>query len=148
MAKKLAILGGGGSGLMMAADNVLRGHVVRLWEDAEHFEENLTHVAAAGGIAVSGNAATGFARAPLLTTDPREATACADVILIAALTERHAAISETLAPLLAPGQAVCFSAGNGSSVYLKRLIEKAGKDNVVGEMSGNIYPCRIVGKAN
>ncbi|MDR1088013.1 MAG: NAD/NADP octopine/nopaline dehydrogenase family protein [Coriobacteriales bacterium] len=155
---RVAVLGGGGTGMMMAADLSLRGHEVRLWEDTAYFSENLSAVAAAGGIEVTGAAITGFAPVSLLTSSLTEAVSGAAVILIAALTERHAQISTALAPLITGGQAVCFSAGNGSSIDLKRLLERrSGKDagseaeydaeTPVGEMSGNIYPCRVTGPA-
>jgi opine dehydrogenase len=145
------VLGGGGTGLMMAADLTLRGHEVRLWEDERHFGENLAAVQAAGGIEVTGAAVSGFAPLPVLTSSLAEAVQGADAILIAMLTERHLGLSVELAPLLQGGQAVCFSAGNGSSVALRRLVEsshgKAAADITVGEMGGNIYPCRLAGPA-
>jgi opine dehydrogenase len=143
--KTVAILGGGGTGLMMAADNVLRGNRVRLWEDEEHYHENLAGVEAVGGIEAVGNAAAGFAEGVLATGDLRAAVSGADVVLIASLTARHAGISQALAPLVEEGQAVCFSAGNASSIGLRRLL--AGKPGVpVGEMSGNVYPARVVAR--
>ncbi|MDR2107833.1 MAG: NAD/NADP octopine/nopaline dehydrogenase family protein [Coriobacteriales bacterium] len=146
MSKKVAVLGGGASGLMMAADNLLRGNEVRLWEDTEHFAENLSAVEAAGGIELTGAAITGRAPVPALSSSMAQVVEGADVVLIAALTQRHEQIYTELAPLLKDGQAVCFSAGNGSSIGLKRLVAKTA-DLVVGEMSGNIYPCRLIAPA-
>ncbi|MDR1753313.1 MAG: NAD/NADP octopine/nopaline dehydrogenase family protein, partial [Eubacterium sp.] len=144
--KTVAVLGGGGTGCMMAADNALRGNSVRLWEDQAFFNENLSEIKESGGIEVVGNAISGFAKIPMLTSDMAQAVQDADVVLIAAMAERHKSICQKLAPLLRSGQTVCFSAGNSSSITLKKMLHY-GQDVVVGEMSGNCYPCRIVGKA-
>ncbi|MDR1797030.1 MAG: NAD/NADP octopine/nopaline dehydrogenase family protein [Clostridiales Family XIII bacterium] len=145
--KKVAILGAGGTGLFMAADQMLGGNEVRLWEDRSNPKwKNIEDVRARGGIELTGNAATGFAKAPLLTQNLAEAVAGADAILISAVTQQHAAIAWQLAPLLKDGQAVCFSAGNSSSIVLRGLLPRR-PDVVVGEMSGNVYPARLIGPA-
>jgi opine dehydrogenase len=75
-----------------------------------------------------------------------EAVEGAEVVLIAALASRHAEIAAELAPLLKPGQTVLFSAGNCGSIILKKT-PGLHPEVVVGEMSGNVLPCRIVGRA-
>ena len=144
--KTVAILGGGGTGCTMAADNVLRGNTVRLWEEEQYWHENLAAVEQKGGIEITGNAITGFAKLPALTKSMAESVEGAEVIMIAALTARHAAIVRELAPLLKRGQTVCISAGNCSSILLRSILGNA-TEVAVGEMSGNVYPCRIVDKA-
>lgn len=146
MMKTVAILGGGGTGCTMAADNTLRGNTVRLWEDARYYHENLADVEQAGGIETSGGIGNAFARISLVTKNMAEAVSGADVILIAALAARHAEIAAELVPLLKTGQAVLFSAGNCGAITLRSVLGQT-KDIVVGEMSGNVLPCRIVGKA-
>jgi len=143
--KTVAVLGGGGTGCMMAADNTLRGNIVRLWEDKQFFHENLSDIESIGGIEVVGNGITGFAAISMITTDMEKAIEGADVILISAVSKRHFNISKELAPLLKSGQTVCFSAGNMGSIGLANML-KPEQDVVVGEMSGNCYPCRIAGK--
>ena len=44
------------------------------------------------------------------------------------------------------GQTVCYSAGNCGTLLLRKYIP-AGVKVVTGELQGNIYPCRLVGKA-
>ena len=143
--RTVAILGGGGTGCAMAADNTLRGNSVRLWEDKRFYDENLSAIAHLGGMNLTGNATTGFAEIGMLTSDMAEAVAGAEVVMIAALTARHVDIIKELAPLLESGQTVCFSAGNCSSIALKNALP-ATLDVVVGEMSGNVFPCRISGE--
>jgi opine dehydrogenase len=144
--KTIAVLGGGGTGCVMAADNALRGNCVRLWESEQHWNENLEAVIVAGGIELSGNAINGFARIGLITGNIEEAVDGADVVLIAAMARRHKEIASHLAPLLKAGQAVLFSAGNCGSIGLRRQLGDAC-GIVVGEMSGNVYPCRMTGSA-
>lgn len=143
--KKIAVLGGGGTGLTMAADLTLKGHEVRLCEDSR-FWENLRDVQEAGGIRMEGNAGSGFAQVSLLTDDLREAVHGADVILVAMIATRHEELADRLGPLLESGQTVCYSAGNCGTILLRRRIP-AGVQVVTGEMQGNVYPCRLVGKA-
>jgi len=144
--KTVAVLGGGGTGCTMAADNILRGNIVRLWEDEKYWHENIAGVQEAGGIEITGNAVTGSAKISKLTKNMEEAVDGAQVILIAALTARHSVIIKELAPLIQPGQTVCFSAGNCSSILLRNILGNA-PEIITGEMSGNVYPCRIIDTA-
>ena len=144
--KTIAVLGGGGTGCTIAADNILRGNTVRLWEDEQQWNKNLAGVQENGGIHITGNAITGFAKDIKLCKNMVEALEGAQIILIAALASRHEAIFKELAPLLRPGQTVCVSAGCGSVILLRNLL--GDKQNIItGEMSGNVYPCRMDGKA-
>jgi opine dehydrogenase len=143
--KKVAVLGGGGTGCMMAADNALRGNEVRLWDGGE-YTANLKHIEKNGGIKLTGRYTTGMAKLAMAGTNLQEVVEGAAVILIATLVKRHEEICKALVPLLQDGQTVVFSAGNGSSLILKRCIGKH-RDVVIGEMSGNVIPCRITGVA-
>ena len=78
----------------------------------------------------------------LAVSDPAEALADAEVVLISAMAKRHDAITSWIAPHLKDGQVVCFSAGNCASITLKKKL--GDKKVVVGEMQGNIGPCRLV----
>jgi opine dehydrogenase len=143
--KKITVLGGGGTGCMMAADNALRGNEVRLWDSGE-YAENLEHIEKMNGITLTGRHTTGTAKLAMVTTNLGEALEGAEVVLIATLVKRHEKICEALAPMLRDKQTVVFSAGNGSSLILKRNIGTR-RDVVTGEMSGNVIPCRITGPA-
>lgn len=143
--KQVTVLGGGGTGCTMAADLALRGFDVTLWEDPSCWE-NLRDIQEAGQVELVGRGAVGAAVIPHLSDDLAAAVEGANVILVSMIATRHEALAEALAPLLREGQSVCFSAGNlGSLILRRRLGGKAGI--VTGEMQGNIFPCRIIGKA-
>lgn len=143
--KKIAVLGGGGTGLTMAADLTIKGHEVRLYEEPGSWK-NLKDVQTQGGIRMEGNAGSGFAKVSLLTDSLEEAVKGAEVILVAVIATRHQKLARELGPLLADGQTVCFSAGNCGTLILRKYIPD-GVNVVTGEMQGNVYPCRLVGKA-
>ena len=63
-------------------------------------------------------------------------------MLVSAMVKRHEAIADWIAPHLKEGQVVCFSAGNCASITLKKKL--GDRKIVVGEMQGNICPCRLV----
>lgn len=143
--KKIAVLGGGGTGCTMAADMTLKGHQVTLYEDRRYWE-NLDYIVENGNqIKMTGQAVNGTAVIHRITDDLKEAAADADVILIAIIATRHEELAKELAPLLKDGQTVCFSAGNCGSIVLRRELPK-GRNVIIGEMQGNIYPCRFAGK--
>lgn len=143
--KKIAILGGGGTGLTMAADLTLKGHEVRLYEEKGCWE-NLRDVQELGGIRMEGKAGSGFAKISCLTDSLAEAVNGADVILAAMIAMRHQKLAEELGPTLTDGQVVCYSAGNCGTLLLRKQIP-AGVEVITGEMQGNVYPCRLIGKA-
>ena len=143
--KNICIIGAGGTGCTMAADMVLKGHEVTLYADPA-WQGALEEVRAAGGIRMIGQAATGFAPISRLEEELERAVRGADVILVALMATRHEGLAETLAPLLREGQTVCFSAGNCGSVVLRRT-GKVCSGVLIGEMQGNVYPCRFSGPA-
>ena len=138
----IAVLGGGGTGLTMAADLTLRGHSVCLWEAPQYFENLRWLLEHDSKIELIGRAANGTATITKITDDLSSAVSDATVILIAMIANRHEALCELLGPLLKDGQTVCFSTGNCGSICLRQHLN--GQVNVViGEMLGNIYPCRL-----
>ena len=144
--KSIAVLGTGATGCTIAADNILRGNIVHLWEDAHRWNENIADIEEKGGIEIAGNAVTGFAKVDKIYKNMAGAVEGAQIIFIAALASRHADIFNELAPLLLPGQTVCISAGCASVILLRQMLGDK-KGIITGEMSGNVYPCRMDGKA-
>ena len=148
MEKKIAVIGAGGTGQTAAADLTLAGHHVRLYEQPQH-GENLQPVLEKGGIEIKGAGREGFAKIHKVTTNIEEALEDVSVIIVAVVASRHESIAEVCAPHLRDGQTIVISPGNaGSLVFAEKLREKGVKGNVtLAEFEGNLYPCRIVGRA-
>lgn len=145
MRTRLAVLGGGNTGCVMAAEFTLRGFDVTLYEDRSYWHEHINDIVAADHtIRVTGNDLTGEARIAKITDDLREALKGADIVFVAIVSWRHQEIIDKLKTTLHEGQVVIFSAGNFASIRLRHAL---GTDFpvVTGEMMGNIFPCRMIG---
>ena len=145
MSMKVAVLGGGNTGCVMAAEFSLRGLEVALFEEKEFWNEHINGILSSDScIEVKGQDLTGLARIHLITDDLALAVREAEVIFVSMVAWRHQMICDRLAALIHEGQTVIFSAGNFASICLRRAL---GLDHpaVVGEMMGNIFPCRMVG---
>ena len=139
--KKITVIGGGGTGIMMAADLTMKGHDVTLFEMYEHAKKIL-EIKERGYVEVVGNAINGKAVIRKITTDISKAMANAEYILVSAIAQRQEELINLMIPYLQDGQVVCFSAGNCASIILKNKLKD--KKVLVGEMQGNIYPCRML----
>lgn len=139
--KKITVMGGGGTGIMMAADLSAKGHQVTLFERKEH-AARIEEIKQRGYVEITGNAVTGKVTIGTITTDIEEAMREPEYILVGAMAQRQEEFMDLMAPYLQDGQIICFSAGNCASIIMKRKIKE--KDVLVGEMQGNIYPCRML----
>lgn len=143
MRKTISVLGAGGTGQTFAADMGIVGHDVILWAaDAEP----LDGIRAAGGITLTGNGRTGKSL-PRLTTDLAEAVTGAELIVVCAVAERHEELARLCAPHLHVGQTLFVSAGCAASLLFERELRRVwgGHHGVlVGELEGNLYPCRLL----
>ena len=142
--KKVAILGGGGTGCCFAAALTLRGFEVHLYEDKKYWNEHIDGILKTGGIEVTGHDVTGFARIASITDNLEEAIRDVDVIFVCMVAWRHLWLAEALKPLVHEGQTIILSAGNFGSIRIKQFLGMASPV-VVGEMLGNIFPCRMIG---
>lgn len=145
MKRKLAVLGGGNTGCIMAAEFSLRGFDVTLYEEKTYWHEHIDDILANNGVVeVIGQDLVGNVQLAGITDNLAEAIADTEAIFVSVVAWRHEALIEKLAGLLGEGHTVIFSAGNFASIRLRNRI---GLDNpaVVGEMMGNIFPCRMVG---
>ena len=142
--KKVAVLGGGGTGCCFAAELALRGYEVRLYEEKKYWCEHIDGILSAGGIEVVGSGLTGTAHLAMITDDIGKAIDGMDMIFVSMVAWRHQDLANALKPHVKPGQVIVLSAGNFGSIRLKRTF---GMDSgvLVGEMQGNIFPCRMVG---
>lgn len=143
--KRVAVLGGGGTGCCFAAALTLRGFEVCLFETKEYWHEHIDGIMKKGGVEVTGQDVTGMAHIAEITDDLEKAVSGVDTIFVCMVAWRHQWLADSLKPLLKAGQTVILSAGNFGSIRLKRTF---GMDSpvVVGEMLGNIFPCRMIGE--
>lgn len=143
--KKVAVLGGGGTGCCFAAALALRGFEVNLFEQKEYWHEHIDGIIKMGGVEITGNDMTGMAHIAMITDDLEKAIAEVDTIFVSMVAWRHQWLADSLKPLVKEGQTIILSAGNFGSIRLKRTF---GLESpvIVGEMLGNIFPCRMIGE--
>ena len=148
MARKLTIMGAGGTGLALAAEWTLAGHDVTLYDDPEH-EDILAAVRRAGHIEADRPEGTLKAPAPATAAGhDRLALHAADTELFAfcCTAWRQEAMIEAVLPLLKDGQTLLFAPGNAGSLRFRRMLGEYGARSgrmphvVVGEMEGNWFP--------
>ena len=142
--KKIAIIGAGATGIALAADMILGGHKVSLFEKPEH-SKNLEDLQKAGCIHKTGCCEQRDVALPEITTELKNALCNADIVFVAMVANRHPKICEQMASYLTDGQTVCFFNGNCGSIVLKRLL--GTKDVVVGETMGAYTSIRYRGDA-
>lgn len=142
---KVAIIGGGNTGCVMAAEFTLRGMEVTLCEKKEYWPEHIDAILANDRkIVLKGNDLQGEARIHCITDDLEKTVAENDVIVVSLVTWRRPELYDALKGKLRTGQTVLFSAGNFSSIQLRNVV---GMDcpAIIGEMMGNVFPCRMIG---
>lgn len=145
--KRIAVIGGGGTGHTLAADLSRRGFDVVLCEEPGH-EEALADAIRAGGVEVGGALAAGFVP---VRVDPDfdSAVRRADIILVAVVANRHERLARRLATSLRRGQAVVIGPDNGGSLVFARVFRELGAEPgvLLGGLAGNYFACRLVGPA-
>ena len=143
--KNIAVVGAGGTGCCTAAELTLLGNHVTLCEQEGYCEENLEAIKARGGFELTGLATNGFAEIAEVTHDFEKAVSGAEVIFVTALSTRHETLAGLMVPYLHDGQTILFSAGSCGSIILRKTMAEQGckADIVVGELEGNMFPCRI-----
>ncbi len=111
----IAIFGGGNGAFAHAADLSIKGFNINLCEVPE-LSANLQGASAQGGIylKVTGNQelVSGFAKIRKVTTDPQEALADADLVMIVVPAFAQRRFAEFCAPYLRSDQLVMLSPGN------------------------------------
>jgi len=121
---KFAVMGTGNSGQCFAADIALKGYSVNLAEVPE-FENNLKIIDQKGGIEISGEAGSGFARMNMITTDLKKAIKGADVIFIGGSAYAHEPFSLALAEHFEDGQYIVFTSNFGA-LRFRKWMQSAG----------------------
>ncbi len=119
---KFTVLGTGNSGQTFAADIALKGYSVNLAEVPE-FEENLRVIGDKGGIEMSGDAGSGFARMNLITTDIQAAIKGVDIIIVGGSAYAHGPFSKALAHHFEDGQYILFTSNFGAIRFRNWMID-------------------------
>ncbi|MCX6373041.1 MAG: NAD/NADP octopine/nopaline dehydrogenase family protein [Actinobacteria bacterium] len=151
MPPRLTVCGAGAAGLAIAADNALKGLAVTLFE-LPTLAEKLSSARERGGIEVTADSETtagktGFARLARVTSDPAEALADADVIMITVPAMYHDAFMDAIAPHLTDGQIVLFNTGYWASLRQARRLGDGLPDVTLAESNIMPYICQPRGDA-
>jgi opine dehydrogenase len=147
MAEKpnVAVLGGGNGAFITAADLKLRGHRVTLCEVPE-FQKNIEGVLKDPTIELQivghPGIGAGVARLDRVTTNPKEALAGAEVVLMVLPAFGQKPFAEACAPYLEDGQIVVLTPGNfGGALEFANVFARKGKGQkiIIAEMECMIY---------
>ena len=143
--KNICVIGAGGTGQCFAADMSLAGHAVSIYDDRKDRRDEIRQ---AGGITLTGGGRTGTAH-PRVCDSAEQALDGAELVVVCAVAHRHETLAKTCAAHLRDGQTLLISAGSGASLLFDREIRAARRlsaeqthDVTLGEMEGNLYPCR------
>lgn len=135
------VLGAGHGGQAMAGHLALMGFEVRLYNRSP---ERLAPIKAMGGIAVEGEV-EGFAKIPVATTDPAEATHGAQVLMVVVPATGHRTMAETVAPYLVDDQVVVLNPGRTfGAIEFRQVLTGQGvkADVTIAEAQTLIYASR------
>lgn len=147
MAEKpsIAVLGGGNGAFITAADLKLRGHRVTLLE-LPGMEKNIEGILKDTRIELQivGNPGIqgGLAHLDGVTTDPKEALAGAEVVLMVLPAFAQKPFAEACVPYLEDGQIVVLTPGNfGGAIEFSNILSRRGKGQkvAIAEMECMIY---------
>jgi opine dehydrogenase len=139
----VCVAGAGAGGLAMAGHLALLGCPVRLYNRSE---ARINPIRDMGGIQVSG-VLSGFARIPFVTTDPAQAVAGADLIMVVIPAIGHREMATRLGPFLTDGQVVLLNPGRtgGAMEFANVLREKKYPGHpIVAEAQTLLYACRDI----
>lgn len=146
MKPQVAVLGAGNGAHAFAGDLAHRGYAVRLYNKFAH---EITHLQAAGGVALEG-VIQGAGQLELVTTDIAPVVAKADLILVVVPATAHVFMAEACAPHLRDGQVIVLNPGRtGGALEFRSVLRSLGvKAHVlIAEAQTLLYTCRISGPA-
>jgi len=162
MSKKIAVLGAGNGGYVMAADLSMVGHKVNLYELPEYAEYNLNPVIERGGIEVisqdtSGNeivlsagGRSGFIKiSGEVGADIQKAISGVDIIMLVVPGFVREKFIRAFAPYLEDDQIILIWPGYFGALQCVKLLKDLGveKDVTVAETESLIYNCTKLGNA-
>jgi opine dehydrogenase len=143
----LAVLGAGNAGCSLAGEMTLQGHDVALAE-LPQFRSNLEMPMKKGGVEVTGELKTGFAKIKKITFNIKDALKGRDLIFVTSPAFGHEAFTRVCAPHLEKDQALVYISYFGA-LRMAKLLKELGvpADKVtVAETASFIYACDRVGK--
>jgi opine dehydrogenase len=144
-ATRITVLGGGNTAFSLAANFALAGSEVVLWEHPVQ-AETIAPIRETRTIHLEGTEQTGIAVLAGVTTDPAEALAGSDVVLMSVPAYAHQPFVEQIVPHLRPDQLLVLLPGNFGSLVFARALHEAGKRGVVvAESDTAPYVCRRMG---
>lgn len=123
--RRITVLGAGPGGIGTAALLQRRGYEVTL---ANRTRERLEPFIAAGGIEIEGELGEGFVPLHRMTTDLAEATATAELVLIAVPAYGQVPLAEAIAPHLQDGAIVLLLTGSAGSLEVAPVLTAHGVD--------------------
>lgn len=149
--KPIAVLGGGATGQLQAADCALAGREVRLAEHPD-FEQSIEPFKDSGEIRVSGEQVNkygfrrdGVAEIDVVTTDFEEALDGVGIVVVSIPSVGYEPFFERLIPHLEDGMVVHLFPGNFGSLMLEKMMRAEGTNAspVIGGWSSQPYGVRV-----
>ena len=135
----------------MAGHLSLMGFDVSLYNRGE---DRIRPIKAAGGVEIITDPPSpipsGFARLEVVTSDPREAIAGRDILMVVVPATGHRYIGEQIAPHLTDGQIIVLNPGRtGGALEVHKIIRDSGSkaEVVVAEAQTFIYASRAMNPA-
>ena len=148
---KFAVLGAGHGGTAMAGHLSLMGFDVSLYNRSP---ERLRPIQSAGGLEIISDCQDtiphGFAHLDTITTDPSEAIAGREILMIVVPATAHRFIAEQIAPHLVDSQIIVLNPGRtGGALVVSKVIRDCGcsADVVVAEAQTFLYASRSMNPA-
>lgn len=144
---KIAVIGAGATGHALAAILASKGHAVYL-ADTEKYEEVLRKTKDKGEIEVHGTVeVTG--RPVKVSTDIENAVKEAELIVCCSVSGRDEELGQLICKYIDDTKAILISAGNGASIIYHKIFSECGHEKtLVGEVAGNLFPCRLTEDGN
>ncbi len=142
----IAIIGAGSGGKAAAADLILQGKKVNLFEFPE-YKENLTDLLDSKTLKASG-AVEGEATLEVVTSDIYKVMEGVDTVMVCTQALTHNRAARELAPLIKPSHLVILNPGStGGSLLFAQVFRKLGCDTLPTfiETSTLTYGCRAKG---
>jgi len=162
MSKKIAVLGAGNGGYVMAADLSMVGYDVNLYELPEYADDNLGPVIQRGGIEVisqdpsgkeiilSAGGRSGFTKiSGKVSSDMKEVIKGVEIIMLVVPGFVREKFIKTFAPYLEDGQIILIWPAYFGALQCAKILNDLGvkKDIAICETESLIYNCSKIGNA-